>query len=113
MLHRKPHIENHLKSAEGQLAGRIELLTTNGVEPKRIKKDNTVKFLEAKIRQAKKQLGSIENLKKELAANAEARIQKMEAAKAEKMDAKPKKKDKTAPPAKKRNKPRSAEEGEK
>ena len=113
MLHREPHIKKHLELAEVRLSERIELLTTNGMDQKRIKKDNAIKFLEAKIRQAKKQLGSLANLKKELAASAEARIQKAEAAKAEKMEAKPKKKDKSAPPAKKRNKVRIAEEDEK
>ena len=105
MLHRKPHIENHLKSAEKRLAEHLEQLNANGMEAAKIPRNSQVKNLKATIRQAKKQLAAIAAIETQMATKAEDRIRK-EAAKAAEPASKPKKKDRSAPPAKKRKKPR-------
>ena len=106
MLHRKPHIEHHLKSTIEQLAERIERMTTHGVANEVIKKDHLVRHLEANIRQAKRQLGAIAALETHLVEKAETRIRKETDAKSEKMHGKSKKKNRDAPPVKKRKKRR-------
>lgn len=101
MLHRKPHIEHHLKATEERLAERIERLTVHGVATELIKKDHLVRKLEANIRQGKRQLGVIAAQETQLAEKAEARIRKETAAKSEKMHGESKKKDRDAPQVKK------------
>ena len=106
MLHRKPHIESHLKSAEKLLAERLELLTANGMDAGTILKDSRVKQLKAEARHAKKQLAAIAALETQMAEKAEARIRKETAAKSGDLSDKPKKKDRNALPAKKKKKRR-------
>jgi len=112
MLHRKPHIESHLRSTEKLLAEHLKLLTTNGEDSERIIKNSQVRHLKAKIRQAKKQLATIASLETQMAEKVETRTRKEAAAKSEEPHGKPRKKDRNAPPAKKRKKPRiEMEEG--
>ncbi len=104
MLHRKPYIEDHLRSSEKRLAARLELLTANGVDAQNIKKDNYIKQLKAKVRKAKRELTSIAAMESLAEEKAESRIRKEAAAKAEAVNGKRKKRDGDAPPAKKRKK---------
>jgi hypothetical protein len=106
MLHRQPHIQNHLLSAKTRLAARINLLTENGADADKIKKDNQVRQFKAQIRKAKKQLTAIEASETLTAEKAEARIRKEEAAKSAPTSKKSKKRDPNTPPAKKRKKTR-------
>lgn len=106
MLHRKPHIENHLQSAEKRLSARLELLTTNGADAGRIKKDSQIKRFKAQVRKAKRELTAIAAAETLMAEKSEARIRKEAAAKLETMHKKSKKRDRNAPPAKKRKKRR-------
>ncbi|WP_319524514.1 hypothetical protein [uncultured Desulfosarcina sp.] len=107
MLHRKPHIESHLKSAEKLLAERHEVLTANGMDAEKIIKDSRIKQLKAEMRHAKKQLAAIAALETQMAEKAEARIRKETAAKSGELPDKPKKRDRNAPPAKKKKKRRT------
>lgn len=106
MLHRKPHIENHLQSAEKRLASRLELLTTNGVDAGRIKKDSQIKRFKAQVRKAKRELTAIAAVETLMAEKSESRTRKEAAAKSEAMHKRSKKRDRNAPPAKKRKKRR-------
>ena len=106
MLHHKPHIENHLQSAEKRLAARVELLTTNGTDSDTIKKDSHVRQFKAQIRKAKRQLTAIATSETLTAEKAETRLRKEAAAKSEQTQKKSKKRDLNAPPAKKKKKRR-------
>lgn len=106
MLHRKPHIENHLQSDEKRLSARVESLTRNGTDAKRIEKDNQVKQLRAQIRKAKRQLATIVASEILMADKAEIRIRKEAAAKSAPIEKKLKKKDADTSPAKKKKKRR-------
>ena len=110
MLHRKPHIENHLQSAQKRLADRLELLTAKGVDADRIKKDNIVKKFNAEVRKAKQELAAIAAVQTLMAEKADSRERKKAAAASEALNRKSKKRDKNAPPAKKRRKRRMEEE---
>jgi hypothetical protein len=59
MLNRKPQIEAHKKTAEENLAARLELLKTQGWDDGRIQKDAKVKQYRAQVRKAKHQLEGI------------------------------------------------------
>jgi hypothetical protein len=59
MLNRKPQIEAHKKTAEENLASRLELLKTQGWDDGRIQKDAKVKQYRAQVRKARHQLESI------------------------------------------------------
>ncbi len=104
MLHRKPHIENHLQSAEKRLAARVASLTINGSDAKRIEKDCQVKQFKAQIRKAKRQLAAITASETLTAEKAEALIRKEAAAKSAPIEKKSKKRDPNTPPAKKKKK---------
>ncbi len=106
MLHRKPHIENHLQSAEKRLAARLELLTTNGMDADRIKKDPQIRRFKARMRQARRELTVIAAAESLTAEKVETRIRKAAAAQSEATQKKSKKRDPNAPPAKKRRKSR-------
>lgn len=103
MLHRKSHIENHLRSAENRLAARLELLTTNGMDADRMKKDPQIRRFQAQARKARRELSAIAATETLMAEKAESRIRKA-AAKSEASHNKPRKRDRDAPPAKKRKK---------
>ena len=107
MLHRRPHIENHLQSAENQLSARVESLTRNGTDARKIEKDNHVKQFRAQIRKAKKQLAAIVASETLTADKAEIRIRKEAAAKSAPTEKKSKKRDADTPPAKKKKKRRA------
>ena len=113
MLHRKPHIESHLQSAEKRLAARLELLTANGMDADRIQKDPQIRRFKARMRQARRELTVIATTETLTAEKIETRIRKAEAAQSEALQKKSKKRDPNAPPAKKRRKRRlEADEGE-
>lgn len=112
MLHRKPQIQNHLQFAQKRLADRLELLTANGVDADRIKKDYKIKQFNAEARKAKRELAAIAAVEALMAEKAESRQRKEAAAGSEALGKKSKKKDKDAPPAKKRRKPRMEAEGD-
>ncbi len=113
MLHRKPHIQNHLQRAQEKLAARLELLTTDGVDADRIKRDYKIKQFNAEARKARRELAAIAAMETLMAEKAESRQRKEAAAKSEASGKKSKKKDRNAPPAKKRNKIRvEAEEND-
>ena len=113
MLHRKPHIENHLQSAEKRLAARLELLTANGMDTDRIKKDPQIRRFKARVRKARRELTVIAAAETLTAEKAETRIRKTADAKSEALHKKSKKRDPNAPPAKKRRKRRfEVDEGE-
>ena len=59
MLNRRPQIEAHKKAAEENLAARLELLKTKGLNHEQIQKDAKVKQLRAQVRKAKHQLAGI------------------------------------------------------
>ena len=59
MQNRKPQIEAHKKTAEENLAARLELLKTQGWDDDRIRKDAKIKQYRAHVRKAKHQLESI------------------------------------------------------
>lgn len=107
MLHRKPHIENHLQSAKKRLAARLELLTTIGMDADRIQKDPQIRRFKARVRKARRELTVIATTETLTAEKAETRIRKAAAAKAEALEKKSKKRDRNAPPAKKRRKRRN------
>jgi hypothetical protein len=81
MLHRKPHIENHLRHLENLLVGLSEVLVTIHVDSDQINKDNRIKQLKARIRQTKKQLATIAALETQKAGKAEAGMLKEAATK--------------------------------
>jgi hypothetical protein len=104
MLHRKPYIEDHLRSAQKRLIARLELLTTRGMDAGDIEKDNQIKRLKAKARKANRELTAITAMETLMTANTESRMRKEAAAKAEPLHKERKKKDGNAPPAKKKKK---------
>ena len=107
MLHRKIHIVNHIDSIGRRLADHIAILAAHGVDTDKITKNNYVKQLKAKMRQAKKKLATMVALESQMAAKADTRIRKQAAAKSGELPGKSrKKKDSNAPPAKKRRKRR-------
>ena len=82
MLNRKSQIEAHKKSAEGQLAARLELLKSRGMDDRRIEKDPGIKKIKAQIGKARHQMAGITAMETLVGAKAEARAQKAAAAKA-------------------------------
>jgi GTPase involved in cell partitioning and DNA repair len=113
MLHRKPHIENHLQSAKKRLAARHELLTANGMDTGRIYKDAQIRRFKAQVRKAKRELTEIAAVETQMAEKAELRIAKAADAQSAALQKKTKKRDRNAPPAKKRRKRRyEADEGQ-
>ena len=63
MMSKKPYIEKAQTVAESQLATRISLLETKGITDKQIERDPTVRHFKGKIRQARRQLACIADLK--------------------------------------------------
>ena len=106
MLHRKPHIENHLESAQKKLAARLELLSTADMAADQIQRDAKVRHFTAQISKAKRELRNTAAIETQTAEKAELRVRKEAAAKAGNSPEKSKKRDVNAPPAKKRKKPR-------
>ena len=109
MLSRKPFIEEHKRSAEGQLAVRLELLKTKGLDNKSIQKDAKIKQFKARIRKAKQQLQSIASMEDMTRGKAAAKAQKANTAKVPRQE--PKKAAKSTAPKKpkKEKKPAAAE----
>ena len=59
MLNRKTQIEAHKKAAEDNLAARLELLKTKGLDDGQIQKDAKIKQFRALVRKTKHQLAGI------------------------------------------------------
>jgi hypothetical protein len=88
MLNRKPQIEAHKKAAEENLAARLELLKTQGLEDGRIQKDAKVKQFRAQVRKAKQQLAGIAAMTVLVEEKAEAKARKSSTAKDPRLHAK-------------------------
>jgi hypothetical protein len=81
MLNRKSQIEAHRKTAEENLAARLELLKSQGLEEGKIQKDAKVKQFRALVRKTKHQLASIAAMAALIEEKSEAKAQKAAAAK--------------------------------
>jgi len=94
MLNRRPQIEAQKKAAEENLAARLELLKTKGLNDEQILRDARIKQLRAQVRKAKHQLAGIAAMSGLMEEKAAAKARKAEAAKEPRQQAK-----KTAKPA--------------
>jgi hypothetical protein len=81
MLNRKSQIEAHKKAAEENLAARLELLKTQGLDDGRIQKDAKVKQFRALARKAKHQLAGIAAMTALMEEKSETKVRKAAAAK--------------------------------
>ncbi len=88
MLNRKPLIEAHKKAAEENLAARLELLKTRGLDDGQIQKDAKIKQLRAQVRKAKHQLTGIAAMTALMEEKADAKARKAAAAKEPRQQAK-------------------------
>jgi len=108
MLRQKPYTEEHKANAEKQLAAHVETLKSMGMTEAQIQRNATVKHINGKIRQAKRQLAGIAQLETEIARRAEIKAEKQAAPKI----AEPKKKHAPDPAKKKAKKERTVAAGE-
>ena len=76
MLNRKIQVEEHKRSAEGQLAARLELLKSRGMDERRIEKDSGIKQIKAKIGKARHQMARIAAMETLVVAKAESKARK-------------------------------------
>jgi hypothetical protein len=88
MLNRKPQIEAHKKAAEENLAARLELLKSQGLDDGRIQKDAKVKQFRALVRKAKHQLAGIAAMTSLVEEKTETKARKAAAAKAPRQETK-------------------------
>jgi hypothetical protein len=88
MLNRKSQIEAQKKTAEENLAVRLELLKSQGQNDDRIQKDAKVKQFRALVRKARHQLASIAAVTALVEEKAEAKVRKAAAAKEPRQQAK-------------------------